>query len=1070
MFRPRWTLTVGLFALGFLASPAAAGDAVSVVAESSHRLAPPPVLERLDEVDPGSATGVALRRFAAQRPEPSEVNGFFDRRTGRPAIVELSEPWLPAAEAGRGDAAALDALAAHAVAFLDEHRDLFAVPPAELVLDREASRPSLPVEVDGVRLYRLWHVAFRWAPHGEPVDGARVTFRVNHGNLIQVAIENVGDAQDVPRPGEARRVTAAAARQRVAERIGGGGETARILDEPSLLLVSSVPVDAGGKVAPLQVRRAWRFHLQLGDDGDTWQATVDAASGSLLSLRNTTLHGVVMGKVRPAANMGNEITVGMPFADYGGGYHADRQGAFLLAPNPLVSELKGARVAIADACGPISVPGDGTGSIDFGGVAGTGHCNGAQGTTDGNTAAARTAYYWVNQALMSAEGHFPMPWSAAAPLKVRTNISDECGARYVPVPEQIEFKTGQEPFGPPHCGNAGENASHVLHEAGHAIDEKDGVPAGTDLASTEAYGDIVSFLHLGDSCIARGTGFLARDETESLVPGCGAAPDVQPPGQAPSNVFSYHCLSCDGFRDVDWRKHQEKQPMTPARALGVCPAVANAAVSPCGRQPHCESAAAAEAIFDLYDELMITGLDPVTARSEVAELFYSSRPSGGSMYTCQFATTSGEGGAAPGSLYYTLRAADDCDGNPANGTPRGAAIFAALDRHGIAVGTAADPANQNNTGVPVADFSWSCVDDQCTFDGRLSSPSSGLVSSKWTFGDGATASGSVVAHQYLATGTYSVKLTVKDLCGRSASRTRSIGVTSSAVPMAQVGSFSVNGWSPVTINLSRTFTDPVVIAQPLSRETWLHGAVVRITSVTPTSFTAMLHSEYAVSNPQTKWETVSFLVVEAGKWQIQGSEALLQAGKLSTSASVGLRFTDSWATVTFPKAFPAKPVLFSQVQTFNNSKFVSTRHTDVTTTSFRLAMEGVEGYPFPHPAETIGWLAITPGSGLWGVSKYQANNSWTVTDQWSRVPYHAGGCNSSWQGPHFLGGIGSFNERHAHLRYRHLAYLLNFVLSCTVEVMAEEDVSWDAETTHAAEQLDFLVVITNGLRNARRLQ
>lgn len=1062
MFRPRRKLTIGLFALGFLAPPAVAADAVRVVAESSHRLAPPPVLEKLDEVDPGSATGVALRRFAAQWPEPAEVNGFFDRRTGRPAILELSLPWLPAIEAARGDDDAREALAARARTFLDEHPDLFTLPSRHLVLDREASQPSMPIEIDGTRYYRLWHLNFRWAPHGEPIERARVSFRVNHGNLIQVAIENVGAAQAVPRPGQGRRLSSAAALERLAERLGDLPEE---VGEPELVLVTSVPGDAGGAVAPLQVRRAWRVHLRDGEDGEAREATIDAVTGELLALTSTALHGVVTGMVRPAGNMGSEVQEGMPFADIGNGYYADHHGSFLLGGS-LVSTLAGKWVEIDDSFGAISVSDtDGDGSIEFGGVSGGGDCNPGNMSCPGNTAGARTAYYWVNRALMAAEGYFALPWNPSNRLVAKTNAGGSvCVAMYEG--GELIFNKGDRNSLENDCENPAENPSHVLHEAGHAIDDNDGVTINSaDLASTEAYADIVSFLLLDDSCIPRGTGF-----TYNSVPACGLAGRPGTGADPSTWPFAYHCLSCDGHRDIDWRQHQEQQPMTPARALSVCPAASSAALSPCGRQQHCEGAAAAESIFDLVEKLKLAGLDSETARATILDIFYSSRPSGGSMYTCQFATTTGEGGAAPGSLYHTLRAADDCDGNLANGTPHGAAIFAALDRHGIAVGTAADPANQNDTGVPVADFSWSCVDDHCTFDGRLSSPSSGLVSYKWTFGNGASASGSVVAHQYLATGTYSVKLTVKDLCGRSASRTRSIGVTSSAVPMAQVGSFSVNGWSPVTINLSRTFTDPVVIAQPLSRETWLHGAVVRITSVTPTSFTAMLHSEYAVSNPQTKWETVSFLVVEAGKWQIQGSEALLQAGKLNTSASVGLRFTDSWATVTFPKAFPVKPVLFSQVQTYNNSKFVATRHTDVTSTSFRLAMEGVEGYPFPRPAETIGWLAITPGSGLWGGSKYQANNSWTVTDQWNRVPYHAGGCNSSWQGPHFLGGLGSFNERHAHLRYRHLAYLLNFVLSCTVEVMAEEDVSWDAETTHAAEQLDFLVVIANGLRNARRLQ
>lgn len=1042
-------LVLGALNLGLVTLALSAAGAAPLAAETGHRLSPEAVLDKIEDVDPGSSAGVALRRFAASHPEAPELRGFMDRRTGRPAILELSQPWLPAAEAGRGDAAILDALAARSLAFLDEHRELFAIEPAHLVFDRQASRPALPVEIDGEKLYRLWHLSFRWAPHGEPVEGATVLFRVNHGNLIQVAVENVGDAERVPRPGEARRLTAAAARERVSERLGELAARARWRGEPTLGLLATAAAGGGpGEVRPLRYRRAWTLRFDLADSSESWEAVVDAATGEVLALGDTNVEGVVIGDVRPAGNMSSEVTVGMPYADYGGGNYADRGGAFLLASSPLVSQLRGARVAITDLCGEISVPGDGTGSIDFGGVAGSGHCNGAGGETDGNTAAARTAYYWVNQAILTAEGRIALPWSAGAPLTVQTNLVGECQGHYNASLDRINLFRGDRL-----CRNAGENASHVLHEAGHAIDENDGVPMGSDVASTEAYGDIVSFLQLDDSCIARGTKYVV-DVNNELVQGCGWFP----------SSFAYKCLGCDGFRDIDWRKHVEQRPMTPAYALGVCPA-GSGTQSPCGKQPHCEGQAASEALYDLVEELVTRGLDRQTAHGKASDLFYGSRPSAGSMYTCQFAMSTGEGGASSGSLYHTLRAADDCDGNPANGTPNGAAIFAALARHEIAVGTAADASNQNDTDLPAADFTWSCVDDRCTFDGALSRPATGLVY-RWTFGDGATGSGSPVSHQYVATGTYDVTLTVRDLCGRSASRTRSIGVTSSAVPMAQVGSFSVNGRDPVTINLSRTFTDPVVFAQPASRETWMPSAVVRISGVTPTSFTARLQSDWGMSYPQYKWETVYFLVVEAGKWQIQGSNALLQAGKVTTAATIGYRFADTWASVTFPKAFPTKPVILSQVQTFNDGNFVSTRHTNATATSFHLAMEGFESDVYPHSTETIGWLAVTPGSGLWGSSNYNADRSWTVTDQWSSVGYSVGYCNSSWQAPHFLAGLGSLNETHAHVRYRNLSYH-NY---CTVEVAAEEEMTWDQEMSHVSEQLDFFVIIGQGLRNARRLQ
>jgi len=71
---------------------------------------------------------------------------------------------------------------------------------------------------------------------------------------------------------------------------------------------------------------------------------------------------------------------------------------------------------------------------------------------------------------------------------------------------------------------------------------------------------------------------------------------------------------------------------------------------------------------------------------------------------------------------------------------------------------------------------------------------SGSVSSwTWSFGDGGTATGQVVTHQF-ASGTYPVTLTVKDPAGRAVSTTRTITVSTGTKPTAV---FVVSPASPV---------------------------------------------------------------------------------------------------------------------------------------------------------------------------------------------------------------------------------------------------------------------------------
>ncbi|WP_214326960.1 S8 family serine peptidase [Nonomuraea sediminis] len=78
---------------------------------------------------------------------------------------------------------------------------------------------------------------------------------------------------------------------------------------------------------------------------------------------------------------------------------------------------------------------------------------------------------------------------------------------------------------------------------------------------------------------------------------------------------------------------------------------------------------------------------------------------------------------------------------------------------------------------PVAAFTNSCTVLACSFDASSSSDPDGTIASyAWEFGDGTTGSGKTVSHTYGAAGTYTVKLTVTDNQGASASTTKTITV------------------------------------------------------------------------------------------------------------------------------------------------------------------------------------------------------------------------------------------------------------------------------------------------------
>lgn len=95
-----------------------------------------------------------------------------------------------------------------------------------------------------------------------------------------------------------------------------------------------------------------------------------------------------------------------------------------------------------------------------------------------------------------------------------------------------------------------------------------------------------------------------------------------------------------------------------------------------------------------------------------------------------------------------------------------------------AIGDTSQPVSVTTNVAPTANFTSTCTNLTCNFDGTASSDSDGsIVSYTWTFGDGTTGTGAIVSHTYAAAGTFTITLTVTDDGGASNTASGSVTVS-----------------------------------------------------------------------------------------------------------------------------------------------------------------------------------------------------------------------------------------------------------------------------------------------------
>ena len=264
------------------------------------------------------------------------------------------------------------------------------------------------------------------------------------------------------------------------------------------------------------------------------------------------------------------------------------------------------------------------------------------------------------------------------------------------------------------------------------------------------------------------------------------------------------------------------------------------------------------------------------------------------------------------------------------------------------------------------------------------------------------------------------------------------------------------------------FTNPVVFAGPFSRfddePSWLvitnvdAAAGTFVAAIQEQPETAVVHDNdgNVHSNEVCRWmvfEKGVHTLLDGRRFEVGTAE--VSAHRYNNGAA------GSWQDVTFSSAFDEVPVVLHQLQTRNyDVELLGTRMEGdpsytATTTGFKVALEEYAGGTDVRGTqpETVGWLAMEPGSGEWNGVLYEAVVTGPIADGYSASEPNSQYYLQNYGGtPSIVGSLANYDGSDPTvLRYSGINNLL-------INLVGEEQTIQDAEQGHAQEQVTYLAI------------
>ena len=356
---------------------------------------------------------------------------------------------------------------------------------------------------------------------------------------------------------------------------------------------------------------------------------------------------------------------------------------------------------------------------------------------------------------------------------------------------------------------------------------------------------------------------------------------------------------------------------------------------------------------------------------------------------------------------------------------------------------------------PIADFSVSARSGTAPFSTTFSDRSLGVVSARaWSFGDGGSSSAATVVHTYSDAGTYRVSLTVTGPGGSATATKPALIEVAEPAPLAGAPP-AVTPPAPVLdagevqidhqwhwVAFSDTFTDPIVVAKPLSAN-GPDPAVVRVAGITSDGFWIRVQ-EWDYLDGFHGPEAVSYLAMERGRHEVaEGVWAV--AGRVE-SGSAGRE-----VAVSFPEPFAETPLVFAGVSSVNEADAVTARLDGIDTLGFRVWLQEQAANGEHPPVERVDYIAWPPSAGELNGRRFEVAH---IADPITHEPYTVS-LGSDLEGKvAFLADIQTTRGTDpVAMRWRR-----NGVSE--LDLWLEEEQSADPEVSHVPEDAGYLLIWT----------